>query len=364
MRVALVTPVALPTVRGNAVTVSRLAGGLAARGVEALVIDLARTPSPGVRLAALAPDLVHAFHALQGAPVAARHAEATGAPLVITLTGTDANHDLFDPERRAATIAAIRAARALVAFHGTIREKVAREVPDAAGRIEVIPQSVALGDEPYAGPPLPPRSPDEVRFLLPAGIRQVKNVLFPLAPLRALAARHPVRLVIAGPVIERAEGERLVAALAFEAWATYVGPVPHAQMGSLLDQVDVVVNSSRSEGGMANSVLEAMARARPVLASDIDGNRSLIEAEVDGLLFRDAAGFERAAERLVRDGGLRRRLGAAAQAKVRRLYPPEREITLHVELYRRLLARPARRQRGGARGMPRARGTDAVGPVG
>ncbi|MGH7267963.1 MAG: glycosyltransferase [Candidatus Rokuibacteriota bacterium] len=357
MRVALVTPVALPTVRGNAVTVSRLQQGLAARGVEAPVIDLSRTASASSRLAALAPDVVHAFHAFRGAPAAVPHAEALGAPLVITLTGTDANHDLFHPERRATTIASIRAARALVVFHETIRERVARDVPEAADRIDVIPQSVALGDEPYAGPAPPAGAPDEVRFLLPAGIREVKNVLFPLGPLRTLAARHPVRLLIAGPVIEPREGARLAAALASEAWATYLGPVPHPQMGSLLDQVDVVVNSSLSEGGMANSVLEAMARGRPVLASDIEGNRSVIEPEVDGLLFRDAAEFERAAERLVRDAGLRRRLGVAARAKVSRLYPPEREITAHVELYRRLLAggrRPGGRRRARDARMPPA----------
>ena len=49
-------------------------------------------------------------------------------------------------------------------------------------------------------------------------------------------------------------------ALAGRPWARYVGAVPHAQMRSLLSQADVVLNCSASEGGMANSVLEAFAR--------------------------------------------------------------------------------------------------------
>ncbi len=340
MRVALVTPVALPSVRGNAVTAGRLHRGLRERGVAAEVVDVSRTPPGGVpdRLARLAPDLVHAFHAFRGAPAAVPFARGRGFPLVVTLTGTDANIDLYHPERRTVTVAAIRAAQALVAFHETIRSKVAREVPEVAARFEIIPQSVVLAEEPYPLSDLVPRRPGEVRFLLPAGIRRVKNVLFPLGPLGALARRHPLRFLVVGPVIEEEEGARLLAALKGADWATYLGEIPHAQMAAVLDQVGVVINSSISEGGMANSVLEAMSRGKPVLAVDIEGNRSVIEHEVDGLLFQTADGFTREAERLIRDPALRQRLGAAAREKVARLCPPELELDAHLALYRRLLA--------------------------
>lgn len=339
MRVALVTPVAFPSVRGNAVTVGRLLAGLRSRGVAAEVVDLSRMPSDTVaeRLAGIGPDLVHAFHAFRGAPAAVLFVRERAVPLVVSLTGTDVNHDILDPERRPGIVAAVRAARALVAFHETIRARVAREVPDAASRVEIIPQSVVLADEPYPLEDLAPRRPGEVRFLLPAGIRRVKNVLFPLAPLAALAQRDPIRFLVVGPVIEETEGARLFAALKGVEWATYLGEVPHAQMGSLLDQVDVVVNASLSEGGMANSVLEAMCRGRAVLAADIEGNRSVIEPEVDGLLFSTAEEFARQAGRLIGDPALRQRLATAAREKVARLYPPERELDAHLALYLRLL---------------------------
>jgi glycosyltransferase involved in cell wall biosynthesis len=336
MRVALVTPIAFPSVRGNAVTVARLLRGLRARGTAAEVLDLSRLAPDrlAAHLAGLAPGVVHAFHAFRGAPAVRAWAGARGIPLVVSLTGTDANIDLFHPERRAETVASIREARTSIAFHESIRTKVAREVPEAAGRIHVIPQSVILGDAPYDLPALVPRNPGEVRFLLPAGIRKVKNVLFPLAPLGRLARRHPLRLLVVGPVIEEDEGARLVEALKGADWATYLGEVPHAQMAALLDQVDVVVNCSLSEGGMANSVLEAMSRGRAVVASDIEGNRSVIEPDVDGLLFADPVEFERQAERLIAGAGLRARLGAAARDKITRLYPPELEIDAHLALYR------------------------------
>jgi glycosyltransferase involved in cell wall biosynthesis len=339
MRIAVVTPVALPTTRGNAVTVGRLVDGLRRRGVTAEVIDLSRSAGEAeAGLAAIGADLVHAFHAWRGGPPAAAFADRRGIPLVVSLTGTDVNVDLFHPGRRAVTIAAMRAARALVAFHGSIGAKATREVPDVAARIEVIPQSVLMGSEPYPLGERSPRAPGEVRFLLPAAIRRVKNVLFPIPPLAGLAARYPLRFLVAGPVLDADEGARLAAALGGADWAAWLGEVPHAQMASLLDQVDVVINASLSEGGMANSVLEAMARGKPVLASDIEGNRSVIEADVDGLLFGDAGDFARQAERLIREPALRARLGAAARAKVERLFSPHREIEAYLALYRRLIA--------------------------
>jgi len=338
MRIALVSPVAFPTVAGNAVTVGRLRRGLAARGAKVEVLDLSRIPAD--RLAAdldrFRPEIVHAFHAFRGAPAVVPYTRERALPLVVSLTGTDANVDLFDPDRRAATVAVIREARALVVFHASIRAKVAREVPEAGSRINVIPQSVALEAAPYDASALAPRRPGEVWFLLPSGIRHVKNPLLPVRPLGRLAARYPLRLLIAGPVIEEDEAARLREALKGADWASYVGEVPHEQMASLLDQADVVVNSSRSEGGMANAVLEAMSRGRAVLASDIEGNRSVIEHGVDGLLFTDPADFERQAERLLRDPALRAGLGVAGRRKVDARYGPAREIDAYLALYRRL----------------------------
>ena len=88
---------------------------------------------------------------------------------------------------------------------------------------------------------------------------------------------------------------------------------------------------------MANSVLEAMALGRAVLAADIAGNRALVEPEVTGLVFHTDAELEADALRLARDAALRARLGAAGRALVAERYPPEREIRGYLEVYRRLI---------------------------
>ena len=92
---------------------------------------------------------------------------------------------------------------------------------------------------------------------------------------------------------------------------------------------------------MANSVLEALAMGRAVLASDIEGNRSLVEDGVTGLLFRDDAELLARAERLTVESALRARLGAAGRRLIERRYPPEREIERCLDAYRQVLPVPA-----------------------
>jgi glycosyltransferase involved in cell wall biosynthesis len=341
LRVALFTPFGVPSVRGNAVTVDRIAQGLGGRGVDVRVWDLSVTPEVRIEaeVAAWRPAIVHAFHAFRVGPLALRVARRAETPLVVTMTGTDANHDLFDPERAAVVRRVLEGASCVTVFHDSILRRIAGVLPDVTKRIVVVPQAVRLvRGEPVdlaARWPLPAH---RVMFLFPAGVRMVKRPRLPLRPLERLHARRDdVRLLYVGPVLDPEEGEALLGALDGRPWARHLGAVPHAQMWSLLEAADVVLNASMSEGGMANSVLEAMACGRPVLASDIEGNRSLVEQGVTGLLFRDEDQLEAHAERLVADPVLRRQLGAAGRARLAQLCEPAREVEGYVVVYRQLL---------------------------
>ncbi|OGL06494.1 MAG: hypothetical protein A3I03_08220 [Candidatus Rokubacteria bacterium RIFCSPLOWO2_02_FULL_68_19] len=344
MRLALLTPFDFPSVRGNAITVNRIARGLRERGADLQVWDCSVVPEGRVEreVEASRPALIHAFHAFRVGPLALRLARKLEVPLLVTITGTDGNHDLFDPDRAQTVRRVLEGASTVTVFHDTMLTRISRALPDLAAKMVVIPQSVSFG----AGPPYPLAErlslpAEAVVFLFPAGIRMVKNPLFPLSPLERLTPRFPsLRLVYAGPILDPDEGERLLRAIAGRRWGAHLGTVPHSQMQSLLEASDVVLNCSLSEGGMANSVLEAMACARPVLASDIEGNRSLVEDGVTGFLFRDPQEFEAKALRLLGDPGLRRSLGLTGQTRVRALYAPERELEGYLGQYHRLV--PAR----------------------
>lgn len=341
LRLAVLTPFAAPSLRGNAITVERIVQGLRGRGATVGVWDLDSTADEAVTggVEADRPALIHAFHAYRTGPLALRLARRLEVPLIVTLTGTDANHDLFDPERAATVRRVLEGAAAITAFDGSIVERVAAALPDLRGRLAVVPQAPGLaGRERFdlnARWPLPA---DRVLFLFAGGIRPVKAPRVPLLALDALAARDPrVRLLYAGPVLDAAEGEALVMELTSRPWARHVGAVPHAQMLSLLGLADVVLNSSQSEGGMPNSVLEALALGRAVLAADIPGNRALVQDGVTGLLFADARQLAAQAARLAGDPALRARLGAAGRARVESEFAPARELDGYTAIYRRFV---------------------------
>jgi glycosyltransferase involved in cell wall biosynthesis len=340
IRAALLAPFRTASARGNAVTVDRVMRGLRGRGVDLHVSDLSTLPAEAVtrEVQAYRPGLIHAFHARRTGPLALGLARRLEVPLVVTLTGTDANHDLVDPEHAPIVRGVLEGAEVITAFHTSIVERVVDVIPACGPRCVVVPQSVDLpltaSFDLAARWALPP---DRLLFLMPAGIRPVKGPRVPLAPLDALAAADPrVRLAYVGSVLDDGEGVALERELARRPWARYLGAVPHAEMASLLGQADVVLNSSVSEGGMANSLLEALAMRRAVLASDIAGNRALIEHDVTGLLFRDAADLRRQAARLAGDPTLRERLGALGQALVQREFPLEREALGYWNVYRQL----------------------------
>lgn len=84
----------------------------------------------------------------------------------------------------------------------------------------------------------------------------------------------------------------------------------------LLDS-DIAVLVSKREG-LPRSLMEAMASGKPVVATNVRGNRDLVEDGQTGLLIEpgDTASLASALERLLVDADLRKEMGSAGKARV------------------------------------------------
>lgn len=159
----------------------------------------------------------------------------------------------------------------------------------AAEHLAIIPNFL----EPAAFDPLPAQERASRRAALgipsdawAAGIvarlTPVKNHALLIRAVRRLTdARPGLHIVIAGDGPERIPLQQLAETLGLAARVTFTGTLPNRPNPHAL--FDVSVLTSRSEG-FPNSVIEAMAAGRPVIATDVGGVRDAVTDHVTGLL--------------------------------------------------------------------------------
>jgi len=247
-------------------------------------------------------DLVHAHWLQLGVA-----AMASRRPYVVTLHGTDV--ELARRSRRLAR-AVLSRARGVVCVSQALAE-AAREL--GARDPQVIPNGVELpptiGEE-----ALPPRVLFAGRLSPEKGIDEL------LEATRGLE----LHVVGDGPLRDRVPSAR--------------GFVPPDQLAREYAEAAVVCCPSRREGfGLVAA--EAMAHARPVVATRVGGLVDLVIDGETGLLVapRDPVALRHALERLLSDPALRGRLGAAGREHVRAYCDWDVVTTRLLDVYRSAL---------------------------
>jgi len=145
-------------------------------------------------------------------------------------------------------------------------------------------------------------------------------------------ARWPeTRLLLAGAG-DPAELERLAESLGVR--SALLLPGPRGDVPALLRLCDVYVNCSTFEG-MSNTILEAMAAARPVVATAVGGNPELVREGDTGFLTPpgDEAALAGRIERLLEDDALRAEMGAAARKVIARDHAISRTVDAYNNMY-------------------------------
>ena len=171
-------------------------------------------------------------------------------------------------------------------------------------RLDVIPNGLDLPD------PAPlPGSATAGRVLTVGRLIPDKGMDVVIDAVAALGGR----LTLAGSGPERERLEARARQLGLD--ARFEGFVDRESLARLYAGSSCVVLGARRGEGLPNVVLEAMAFARPVVATPVAGVRDLITDGVNGLLVPpdDPRALQQALGRLSGEPGLAERLGAAAR---------------------------------------------------
>lgn len=128
------------------------------------------------------------------------------------------------------------------------------------------------------------------------------------------------RLIICGQGSEEAALRRHVTARRLGG-VTFAGPLENRDVLQYMSMASVFVLPTLTAEGHPKALLEAMACGTPCVASDVPGNRDVIDAGITGLLVApgDAGALADAVSRVLADSALANGLGVAAAAAMRPL---------------------------------------------
>lgn len=322
-----------------------LAAELRRRGWEPLLLSQgdvsfswATVREVGGLLAAQRYDVVHT-HASLAARVAARLARVPA--LVLTRHGLGSGRPAAGWRRRLNRWVAEALTDAIIAVSDAVAAQVIAEGVDHR-LVRVVPNGIDVEEFTRA-------SGAAVRLELGVGSRPLVGMVARLVPEKApqdfiqaaalLKRRFPEAsfvLVGGGP----AEGQlkELARRLGLGGEFHFLGY--RRDVAALTAALDVAVLTSHQEG-LGLVLLEAMAAAKPVVATAVGGIAEVVEPEVTGLLVPPGEPQQVAAavERLLRDRPLAQQLGRAGQQQVCSRFSRTAMARQTVTLYEELLAK-------------------------
>lgn len=294
---------------------ARVAGGSVLSGRKGPYARLAFAIALAARCRELSISHVHAHYAGEPTEVAQMAERLGGAS--VSFTGHAKDIFTLDPARLAKRVAR---ASFVVSCSATGVEHIRRAAPQFSSRVHLVYHGLWMSEWLKVE-----RAPEPSRGIVSVGRLTPKKGFATL--VEALAILRGGALDVSATIIGDGREED---ALLSQARALGVGDLLHlsgradhsairrefarAEMFALPS----VVLPSMNQDGVANSLLEAMASAMPVVVSDIPAFLEIVEDGRTGLVFRsgDPKALAAAIARIVREPELAERLGRAARERV------------------------------------------------
>lgn len=290
-------------------------------------------------------SVVHT-HSAKGGFLGRLAARICRTPVVVHTFHGISFHDRMSRSRRAAYRRLERIPRPFTDAFFAVAPQLAREVVEQRlappGRVSVVPSAVDLADVPFAFDRDARRAlgvPTEVPLVGTVG--RIDHQKAPLDFVRMAArvrADHPdAQFVIVGGGPLEAEVRQLAAELGIDVRMTGYRP----DAAQLVAGLDVFVISSLYEG-LGRALTEALAAARPVAATCVNGVPDLVEPGSTGLLapVADPAALARAVSWLLSHPAEAAEMGRQGRTRVRAAFDAPAMCAAIDQAYRLLLGLP------------------------
>jgi glycosyltransferase involved in cell wall biosynthesis len=328
------TPSPTELYRGAAETVFRYREGLQRRGH--LCELFGGTDEGGIKqslegtIRRFKPDIVHAHHAAR----TGLRLLGLRVPWVVSVSGEDIHRDMIDDESGPLTCEVFRKANRALVPSESAAKLLEERVPSTVGRIDIVPRSVR--EMPTGGTDLRrslgiPRS--RVLILLAGALQPLKAQHRAIGLMPVLQnANIDAEMVIVGPDQDEEYAAEIKAMAEKHPRIRVLPPLSRERMGATYLNADVVLNTSVEEG-MSPIILEAGMLGRPVVASDVPGNRELVAHKETGLLFGDEDDLSRCVLAIVRNRSAAGALGVRMREDFKRRFDIESEIDRLLSAY-------------------------------
>ena len=280
------------------------------------------------------PDLIHVMTPDPSAMVLIRAGHDAGIPVIYQELGIPYHPPDFESYYRQFT-SVLPLCSEIAALSPKLVEHCREKLPEPAA-LSILP---IMSDEVINGHKQHQPAIDKITFGFAARLEEIKGPMILMEAFALANQQHGrISLNIAGDGSQRRDLAARAKVLQLAGRYRYHGVYTHPEeRRAFMESLDVFVMPSYTEG-TPNSIVEAMASAKPIIASDVGGIPDMIGDEA-GILV-PAGNIEALAEamlRLARDPQLRQRMGQAAQERYQKLFSPRAVVPLMLETYRRVI---------------------------
>ena len=280
------------------------------------------------------PDVLHVLTPDPGAVMLIRAAHTTGVPVIYQEVGIPFHPPGFE-EVYERFVSVLPLCTRVAALSPLLKQEIGRALPQLAPAC-VLPLISQDGTNGATAPS--PESPS-VRFGFAARLEHLKG---PLRLIEAFGIAHrersSIELKIAGAGSQRQEIVHTLRRLGLERKCDLAGVYTTLKERSqFMRSIDAFVLPSLTEG-TPNAIIEAMAHAKPIIATAVGGIPDVVSEEV-GILVppNDVKALAAAMSRLAGDAELRKTMGLAARKKYEQLFTPRVVLPLLTNFYERVL---------------------------